>query len=193
MEELLSNVHQKMNQEMSETHSSFEDAIHNWLSDQSENQSLMEAILVEGKSIKDAAAYATNQARKNAVNGVAAITDAQVFQWVVDYFLGQETKITKTKGLKKVSSSVEVEDEDDSETYAKVDKKTTKTIEAVLEMVMEDADKINLIKQMISVDKKDTNKKETIEPVVKVEDVTMSIFDFGLSEEDEDEKECCES
>ena len=193
MEELLSNVHQKMNQEMSETHSSFEDAIHNWLSDQSENQSLMEAILVEGKSIKDAAAYATNQARKNAVNGVAAITDAQVFQWVVDYFLGQETKITKTKGLKKVSSSVEVEDEDDSETYAKVDKKTTKTIEAVLEMVMEDADKINLIKQMISVDKKDTNKKETIEPVVKVEDVTMSIFDFGLSEEDEDEKEYCES
>ena len=153
----------------------------------------MEAILVEGKSIKDAAAYATNQARKNAVNGVAAITDAQVFQWVVDYFLGQETKITKTKGLKKVSSSVEVEDEDDSETYAKVDKKTTKTIEAVLEMVMEDADKINLIKQMISVDKKDTNKKETIEPVVKVEDVTMSIFDFGLSEEDEDEKEYCES
>ena len=193
MEELLSNVHQKMNQEMSLTHSSFEDAIHNWLSDQSENQSLMEAILVEGKSIKDAAAYATNQARKNAVNGVAAITDAQVFQWVVDYFLGQETKITKTKGLKKVSSSVEVEDEDDSETYAKVDKKTTKTIEAVLEMVMEDADKINLIKQMISVDMKDTNKKETIEPVVKVEDVTMSIFDFGLSEEDEDEKECCES
>ena len=193
MEELLSNVHQKMNQEMSETHSSFEDAIHNWLSDQSENQSLMEAILVEGKSIKDAAAYATNQARKNAVNGVAAITDAQVFQWVVDYFLGQETKITKTKGLKKVSSSVEVEDEDDSETYAKVDKKTTKTIEAVLEMVMEDADKINLIKQMISVDMKDTNKKETIEPVVKVEDVTMSIFDFGLSEEDEDEKEYCES
>lgn len=190
MEELLSNVHQKMNQEMSETHSSFEDAIHNWLSDQSENQSLMEAILVEGKSIKDAAAYATNQARKNAVNGVAAITDAQVYQWVVDYYLGQETKITKTKGLKKVSSSVEVEDEDDGETYEKVDKKTTKTIEAVLDMVMADADKINLIKQMISVDKKDANKKETIEPVVKAEDVTMSIFDFGLNEEEEDEENC---
>lgn len=190
MEELLSNVHQKMNQEMSETHSSFEDAIHNWLTDQSENQSLMEAILVDGKSIKDAAAYATNQARKNAVNGVAAITDAQVYQWVVDYYLGQETKITKTKGLKKVSSSVEVVDEDDDETYAKVDKKTTKTIEAVLDMVMADADKINLIKQMISVDKKDANKKETIEPVVKAEDVTMSIFDFGLNEEEEDEENC---
>lgn len=191
MNDLVKQALEKIHGEMSTPHSNFEDAIHNWISDQTENLLLMESILVEGKTIKDAAAYVTAEARKNAVNGVAAITDAQVYQWVVDYFLGQETTIAQTKGLKKVSSSVE--EEDDNETFVKVDKKTAKTIDAVLDMVMEDADKINLIKQMISVDKKDVNKKETIEPVVKAEDVTMSIFDFGLSEENEDEKEYCES
>jgi|GEM_PF-3040865 hypothetical protein len=180
MEELLNRVHQKMNEEMNQPHSRFEDAIHNWLSEQTSNQKLLESILKEGKTIKDAASFVINKAQKQAERNVAAVSDDQVWKWVVEYFTGSETKVSGGSSAKVSKSDYQ------EEKIEKVDKKTAKSIDSILEMTIDDSEKIKMIQSLISSDK-----KESKEPIVKVEDATMSIFDFGI--EDDPDEEYCES
>jgi hypothetical protein len=99
MEEIKEKALEKMLQEMNEKHSASEDRIHNWLCDQ-EDESLLQNILKEGKSIKGSMAYAKSKAQKEAENGVAMIDDEVVYGWVVEYFAAEEVKpvpITKSE------------------------------------------------------------------------------------------------
>lgn len=180
MENLINQAHAKMNEEMNKPHSAFEDAIHNWLSDQSSNQPLMEAILKEGKTIKDASSFVINKAQKQAERNVAAVSDDVVWKWVAEYFTGSETKVSGGSSVKVSKSDYQ------EEKIEKVDKKTAKSIDSIIEMTIDDSEKIKMIQSLIS-----TDKKETKEPTVKVEDATMSIFDFGI-DDDLDEEESCE-
>lgn len=93
MENVTKSFFDKMNEEMSKPHSNFEDAVHNWLCTQEANDELVKAVFREGKSIKSACNYVIEQARKQAQGSVAAIEDAQVWQWVSDYFTGNQTEV----------------------------------------------------------------------------------------------------
>lgn len=85
----------KMMGEMTETHSAYEDVVHNWLCDQ-EDDPLFAGVLTEGKTIKQAWAYCYQEASKVKQGNVAMISDDTVFQWVRDYFLKQEEPIQPT-------------------------------------------------------------------------------------------------
>ncbi|ESU91049.1 PcfK-like domain protein [Streptococcus pyogenes GA03455] len=63
MDELKEKALSKMLDEMNKKHSAAEDAIHNWLSDQ-DDEELFKGILDDKKSIKDAMKYCINQAQK---------------------------------------------------------------------------------------------------------------------------------
>lgn len=91
MENLTNHFFEKMNEEMSKPHSSFEDAVHNWLCTQESNEELVQSVLKEGKSISSACNFVIEQARKQAQGNVAAIDDSQVWHWVTDYFTGTQT------------------------------------------------------------------------------------------------------
>ena len=93
MENLTNHFFEKMNEEMSKPHSSFEDAVHNWLCTQKSNEELVQSVLKEGKSISSACNFVIEQARKQAEGNVAAIDDSQVWQWVSDYFTGNQTEV----------------------------------------------------------------------------------------------------
>lgn len=86
----------KMLKEMKHEHSSAEDAIHNWLCEQ-EDEELFEGILKDGKSIKESMTYCASEARKQAVNNAAMIDDATVFSWVKTYFTTEDIKVEKVK------------------------------------------------------------------------------------------------
>jgi len=106
MSELKEKALEKMLQEMNEKHSASEDRIHNWLCDQ-EDESLMQNIMKEGKSIKGALAYAKSKAQKEAENGVAMIDDEVVYGWVVEYFASEEVKkvpVTKSESAPVIKS-----------------------------------------------------------------------------------------
>ena len=84
---------EKMMAEMSKAHSSAEDALHNWLCEQTEDTELMKAILKDGKSIAGAFAYCTQKAKEVAKGCQAAmIDDDTVYSWTKEYFLRDDIK-----------------------------------------------------------------------------------------------------
>lgn len=84
---------EKMMAEMSKAHSSAEDALHNWLCEQTEDTELMKAILKEDKSIAGAFAYCTQKAKEVAKGCQAAmIDDDTVYSWTKEYFLRDDIK-----------------------------------------------------------------------------------------------------
>lgn len=85
MSEIKQRALAKMNEEMSQKHSTAVDVIHNWLCDQTDD-ALFENICQDGKTIKAAIEYCANNAYKSKENNCAMIADSVVFGWVVDYF-----------------------------------------------------------------------------------------------------------
>ena len=96
MSEIKQKALAKMNEEMSQKHSTAVDVIHNWLCDQTDD-ALFENICQDGKTIKAALEYCANNAYKSKENNCAMIADSVVLGWVVDYF---------NSDLKEVKSSV---------------------------------------------------------------------------------------
>lgn len=95
MNEIKQKALDKMLQEMEKKHSVNEDAIHNWLCDQDDDE-LFQGILQEDKSIKGAMKACQDKAKSKATNGVAMIDDKTVFGWVYNYFTGSKKEITST-------------------------------------------------------------------------------------------------
>lgn len=54
----------------------------------------------ENKNIKDCCTYITNQAKKQASNGCAAISDDVVFGWAVHYYDEDDIKVNKSPKMK---------------------------------------------------------------------------------------------
>ena len=86
MNEIKEKALAKLLEEMKKDHGPAEDAIHNWICDQ-EDEELFQGILKERYSLKCALKYAKEKARKFAEDGVACIDDNTVFGWVREYFI----------------------------------------------------------------------------------------------------------
>lgn len=84
----------KMLIEMNKKHTDAEDAIHNFLCDQTDEK-LFEGIVKEDRTVKDALRYCANKAQKQAVNNSAMITDDEVYKWVIEYFKLDKVEISK--------------------------------------------------------------------------------------------------
>lgn len=87
--------------EMAETHTPTEDAIHNWIVDHQEDDELIAGILTHlDRTIKDAMAYCIRKASKSDYREVqgAMVDDATVFSWVKEYFTADEVKIGSVFG-----------------------------------------------------------------------------------------------
>ena len=151
----------KMNEEMNQEHSEYEDYIHNWLSVQ-EDDELFEAILKVGKTIKSCFKYIERYAYKMAkrVGNVAtyAPSPSQIHSLIVEYLKSEETVVgdvivsNSTKPLPKSSKAVSHdemdEDADDELNEVKPSKKAkaTKKSEGDLQMSMFDlfGDEVNV-------------------------------------------------
>ena len=78
---------------------------------------LNQAFLNEEKNLKDMAQYIKDNARKQAISGVAVIEDDVVYKWAIDYFVktNEELKIKKVVAKKiepiKKNEDNEIEDE----------------------------------------------------------------------------------
>lgn len=87
---------EKLNLEMHESHTSYEDYIHNWLSDQDDDD-LFEKVIVEGKTIKSCYKYIQAAAYKLAVRigNVAshAFTPEEVNSLVREYYMSDITVV----------------------------------------------------------------------------------------------------
>ena len=86
MNEIKEKALAKLLEELKGEHGPAEDAIHNWICDQ-EDEELFQGILKERYSLKCALKYAKEKARSFAENGVACIDDETVFGWIRDYFI----------------------------------------------------------------------------------------------------------
>lgn len=88
---------EKLNLEMQESHTSYEDYIHNWLSDQ-EDDDLFEKVLVEGKTIRNCYKYIEAAAFKLAVRtgNVAsyAFTPDEIHSLIREYYLSEKTVVS---------------------------------------------------------------------------------------------------
>lgn len=102
MDELKEKALSKMLDEMNKKHSEAEDAIHNWLSDQ-DDEELLKGILDDKKSIKDAMKYCINQAQKQKTGNCAMVDDKTVFGWVRVYFTGKTQKVEPVQATVTVS------------------------------------------------------------------------------------------
>ena len=81
--------------EMAEAHTPTEDAIHNWIVDNQEDDELIAGILKHlDRTIKDAMAYCIQKASKSDYrNGQGAmVDDATVFSWVKEYFTAEKVE-----------------------------------------------------------------------------------------------------
>lgn len=87
---------EKLNLEMQESHTSYEDYIHNWLSDQDDDD-LFDKVIVEGKTIKSCYKYIEAAAYKLAVRigNVAshAFTPEEVNSLVREYYISDITVV----------------------------------------------------------------------------------------------------
>ena len=81
-----------MLKEMEKEHTKAEDKIHNWLCDQ-DDEELFKGVLKQGKSISNALNYCGHKAREMAMKGVAIVDDLEVFDWVKEYYLSDETNV----------------------------------------------------------------------------------------------------
>ena len=85
--------------------------IHQWLCKQA-NQELFKGILTEGKTLKGAFTYCSDQARKMAKNSPSVmVEDDTVFQWVSDYFIHYELPKAKPKKKAKPQPKVKIKTE----------------------------------------------------------------------------------
>lgn len=80
---------EKMLDEMNGDHAGAEDAIHNWLCDQNDEQ-LFEGILKKGRSIKGAMKYCISEASTQKSGNAAMVDDQTVFSWVREYFTAEK-------------------------------------------------------------------------------------------------------
>lgn len=100
------------------TTNSFQDTIKAYLDKRAEEDTLFAATYAkENKNIKDCCSYITSQAKKQASNGCAAISDDVVFGWAVHYYDEDDIKIespsnTKVPTARPTNKKAEVKDED---------------------------------------------------------------------------------
>ena len=88
-------------EEMAEAHTPTEDAIHNWIVDNQEDDELIAGILKHlDRTIKDAMAYCIRKASKSDYrNGQGAmVDDATVFSWVKEYFTAEKVETKSVVG-----------------------------------------------------------------------------------------------
>ena len=88
-------------EEMAEAHTPTEDAIHNWVVDNQEDDELIAGILKHlDRTIKDAMAYCIRKASKSDYrNGQGAmVDDATVFSWVKEYFTAEKVETKSVVG-----------------------------------------------------------------------------------------------
>ena len=87
--------------EMAEAHTPTEDAIHNWIVDNQEDDELISGILTHlDRTIKNAMRYCIRKASKSDYkNGQGAMVDDDtVFSWVKEYFISDEVEIGSVFG-----------------------------------------------------------------------------------------------
>ena len=88
-------------EEMAEAHTPTEDAIHNWIVDNQEDDELIAGILKHlDRTIKDAMAFCIRKASKSDYrNGQGAmVDDATVFSWVKEYFTAEKVETKSVVG-----------------------------------------------------------------------------------------------
>lgn len=87
--------------EMAETHTPTEDAIHNWIVDHQEDDELIAGILKHlDRTIKDAMAFCIRKASKSDYREGqgAMVDDATVFSWVKEYFTAEKVETKPVVG-----------------------------------------------------------------------------------------------
>jgi len=165
---------EKLNNEMSIEHSKVEDAIHNWLCDQTEDIELMNAILTEGKSIKSSLGYVMKKVKESSKGNMAMLTYDEVFRFIREYFLGTESFITQDPSVSvKMTAEQKHSIEETKEHVVKeikvsLDKKSKLGLETIINLDVSDEEKLRMIRSL--------NKQEVIEE--KKEDENLSLFDF---------------
>ena len=96
----------------------FQDTIKAYLDKRAETDTLFAVTYAkENKNITDCCAYITSQAKKQATNGSAAISDDEVFGWAVHYYDEDNIKVDKSPKMKvavnnSAPKQTEVKDED---------------------------------------------------------------------------------
>lgn len=98
---------EKMLNEMNEKHTSTEDAIHNWLCDQDDDE-LFKGVLKEDRTIKGSVDYCASKARKHQKDNVAMVDDETVFSWIKEYFILEKVE-TKKVSAKVTTSAKQTE------------------------------------------------------------------------------------
>lgn len=80
---------------------SFQDTIKAYLDKRAQEDPLFAVTYAkENKNIKDCCTYINSQAKKQAVNGCAAISDDVVFGWAVHYYDEDDIKVEKTSNMR---------------------------------------------------------------------------------------------
>ena len=116
-------------EEMAEAHTPTEDAIHNWIVDNQEDDELIAGILKHlDRTIKDAMAYCIQKASKSDYrNGQGAmVDDATVFSWVKEYFTVEKVE-TKSVVGKMITGSKKSTKQPTKKPKKKQNKSLTKT------------------------------------------------------------------
>lgn len=86
---------------MTTNNNSFQDTIKAYLDKRAAEDSLFAVTYAkENKNIKDCCSYITSQAKKQASNGWAAISDDVVFGWAVHYYNEDDIKVEKTSNVR---------------------------------------------------------------------------------------------
>lgn len=86
---------------MATNNNSFQDTIKAYLDKRAEEDSLFAVTYAkENKNIKDCCSYINSQAKKQAVNGCAAISDDVVFGWAVHYYDEDDIKVEKSSNTR---------------------------------------------------------------------------------------------
>lgn len=88
-------------EEMAEAHTPTEDAIHNWVVDNQEDDELIAGILKHlDRTIKDAMGYCIRKASKSDYREGqgAMVDDATVFSWVKEYFTAEKVETKPVVG-----------------------------------------------------------------------------------------------
>lgn len=80
---------------------SFQDTIKAYLDKRAQEDPLFAVTYAkENKNIKDCCTYINSQAKKQAVNGCAAISDDVVFGWAVHYYDEDDIEVDKTSNMR---------------------------------------------------------------------------------------------
>lgn len=165
----------KLNEEMSKEHSRVEDVIHNWLCDQTDDEELMNAILLESKTVYSAMGYAMKKVKESSKGNMAMMTDEEVFKLIREYYLGNESVIAKDPSTHvKMTIEPKPTTEKTKEHFIKeikvsLDKKSKLGLDAIINLEVSDEEKMRMIRSL-------NQQEEVIEE--KKEDENLSLFDF---------------